>query len=210
MTLALVLLITGGIAAALWRFGGLSSGGRTIAFAGLALGIAGYALQGQPSLGGRPVETPAVVLPAELNSDAQSTSGNGLDEMLRAEAFLRAGQTERGMTIIKSMLAKNPNDPNLWTGLGTVLVSQSNGVLSPAADYSFRKASRIDPNSMALQYFYGTALATNGRAAEAREQWLPLLRRLPKGNAQRDQLIGLIAESGVLTQDEINAAITGK
>jgi cytochrome c-type biogenesis protein CcmH len=210
VTLPIILLITGGLAFTLWRFCGLSSGARTIALAGLALGVAGYALQGQPSLAGHPVDTPTVPIPAELKNDAHSVPPNSLDHMLRAETFLRAGQTERGMAIIKTLLAKNPDDPNLWVGLATVLVAQSKGILSPAADHSFRKASTIDPNNMALQYFYGTALATNGRNAEAREQWLPLLRRLPKGNPQREQLIGLITQSGVLTPAEINAAVSAK
>jgi cytochrome c-type biogenesis protein CcmH len=210
VTLALVLLITLVVGALLWRFGGLSSNARMIAFAGLALGVSGYALQGSPGLPGQPVAPPAVPIPAEGGGDAHSTPRNGLDQMLRAEVFMRAGQTDRGMEVIRTALAKDPNDASVWTGLATVLMSQSNGVLSPAADYSFRKAAVLDPNNMALQYFYGSALATNGRPAEAKEQWLPLLRRLPKGDTRREQLVSLIAESGVLTPDEIKAASTTK
>ncbi len=208
MTLVLVLVCV--VAAALWRFGGLSSGARMIAFAGLALGVAGYALQGRPGQAGHPVDVPTVPIPAALRDETPASPSNGLDQMLRAEVFIRAGQTDVGMEIIRTALAKNPNDTNLWTGLATVLISQSNGVLSPAAEFSFRKAAAIDPNNLALQYFYGSALAANGRPAEARAQWMPLLGRLPKGDPRRDQLVALISDSGVLTPDEIETPAPAK
>src|SRR3546814_9899717 len=54
-----------------------------------------------------------------------------------------------------------------------------NGILSPAAEFSFRKAIRLAPEQPAPAYFYGLALAQSGQLQQAEKIWGDLLARAP-------------------------------
>ena len=73
-------------------------------------------------------------------------------------------------------------------GLGNALVAHANGQLSPAAEYAFRRAIRLDPEGPAPRYFFGLALAQSGQFKQAKDLWTQLLASAPEGSAWKTDL----------------------
>ncbi len=94
---------------------------------------------------------------------------------------------------LQSGLREFPNDPNLWVGLGNALVMHGEGTLTPAADYAFRQALRLQPEGISPSYFYGLALAESGQFERSRDIWLRLAARLPDTFPLLEELIRNVA-----------------
>lgn len=181
----LILLLLGSASLiALWRFAGI--GGATLQFlaAALMLAGAGYAWQGRPGLAGKPKPPPAQQqLP---DSEFARTRGELLGEFDRAstwltlaESYQRGGDTKAGADIIRSGLRQNPDNADLWVGLGNALVIHADGLMTPSAELAFRRASRLAPNHPGPKFFYGLALAQGGKFDEAEALWRNLLVTAP-------------------------------
>lgn len=177
-----------------------------ICAAALLLGLAGYAWQGSPGLAGAPRQM-------------VDNAGSGFDEKLAerrrglAERYGKAGQwlmlsdglgrqgkTKEAANVLISGLRETPDDPNLWLGFGNALVAHAGGVLSPAADFAYRRAMAIDPEGPAPRYFYGLALAQAGQLKEARALWAPLAASAPADSMIKRELEQNIARIDALLQ----------
>ena len=90
--------------------------------------------------------------------------------------------------MLLSGLRETPDDPNLWLGLGNALVAHAGGVVSPGAEFAYRRAMAIDPDAPAPRYFYGLALARAGQLQGARELWAPLAASAPAGSKIKAEL----------------------
>src|SRR3546814_4125023 len=90
--------------------------------------------------------------------------------------------------VLRVGLRQYPKDANLWLGLGNALMVHGNGILSPAAEFSFRKAIRLAPEQPAPAYFYGLALAQSGQLQQAEKIWGDLLARAPADAQWRPEL----------------------
>ncbi|WP_340266767.1 tetratricopeptide repeat protein [Sphingobium mellinum] len=182
--LMLALVFVGRIPRAAWEITG----------AAFLLGLAGYAWQGHPGLAGAPRR-------------ADRAGGAGFDEALAeqrrgmAERYGKAGQwlmlsdglgrqgkTKEAANVLLSGLREEPNDPNLWLGLGNALVAHAGGVVPPAADFAYRRAMAIDPDAPAPRYFYGLSLARAGQLQAARDLWAPLAASAPSGSKVKAEL----------------------
>ena len=209
MGLLAIILLSSLSALALWRFGRLSKDALMLVGAALALGAAGYALQGQPGLAGSPAQAPlpvAAVLPeSNQRAELMGRFGSEAERLSQAEAYMQVGNPEVAFAVLKGGLAQNENSPQLWTGMGNALMVQGKGNMSPAAEYSFRRALAISPNYPGTLYFYGLALADTGRTDEARDMWLTLLRVVPVDAPQRLDLISQLTETGLITDKDIAA-----
>lgn len=168
--------------------------------AALLLGAAGYVLQGSPSQPGAPRE------PAEKPSSGDSGAAiaerdklvgtrPGQDATLvTADAFARHGQFADAAEILRGAVHKNPGNAKAWLALANALVQHSEGNLSPAALYSFNRASAADPANPGPPFFLGLALAQSGRLAEGRSIWADLLARSPADAPWRADLAARLAE----------------
>lgn len=182
--LMLALVFVGRVPRAAWEITG----------AAFLLGLAGYAWQGHPGLAGAPRR-------------ADRAGGAGFDEALAeqrrgmAERYGKAGQwlmlsdglgrqgkTKEAANVLLSGLREEPNDPNLWLGLGNALVAHAGGVVPPAADFAYRRAMAIDPDAPAPRYFYGLSLARAGQLQAARDLWAPLAASAPSGSKVKAEL----------------------
>ncbi len=203
-------ILAGGLAAviliALIAIGRIPRAAWEICAAALLLGLAGYAWQGSPGLPGAPRQ-------------AAENAGGGFDEELAekrrglAERYGKAGQwlmlsdglgrqgkTKEAANVLLSGLRETPDDPNLWLGFGNALVAHAGGVLSPGADFAYRRAMAIDPQGPAPRYFYGLALARAGQLKEARALWAPLAASAPEGSMVRKELEQNIARIDAMLQ----------
>ena len=207
--MGLLIVIVLGLAALalLWRWGRISKDALMLSGAALALGCAGYAFQGQPGLPvtrAVPKSAPALADPKpNQRAELMGRFGNEAERLSQAEAYMQIGNPEVAFAVLKGGLAQNDNSPQLWTGMGNALIVHGKGVMSPAAEYSFRRALAISPNYPGTLYFYGLALAENGRTDDARAQWLELLRVVPADAPQRTGLVAQLLDSGIIQQSDL-------
>lgn len=169
---------------ALWRVGGVRGAALQLTAAALLLGIAGYAWQGSPGTPGdpKPAATDAMQPDSEFANERHQfmgrfgTSAQWLDF---ADALHRMGRDRSAVTAIKSGLAEQPDDPDLWVGLGNALVIHGGGVVSPAARFAFARAARLAPDHPGPRFFMGLAYAQAGQPDKAAAVWQELLATSP-------------------------------
>ncbi|WP_242122650.1 cytochrome C biosynthesis protein [Sphingobium sp. Sx8-8] len=165
-----------------------------IAAAALLLGLAGYAWQGRPGLAGSPrrsLENGNVPFDEKLAEQRRGLAeryGKAGQWLMLSDGLGRQGKTKEAANVLLSGLRETPDDPNLWLGFGNALVAHAGGVLSPAADFAYRRAMAIDPVGPAPRYFYGLALARAGQLKEARAIWEPLAASAPEGSEVKKEL----------------------
>lgn len=155
--------------------------------AALLFGVAGYAWQGRPELKGSPRNIAETARPfdedlAKLRDSFGGAYGKAAPWLRMSDGYARRGETRDAANIIVAGLRGDPDDANLWMGLGNALIVHGEGMLSPAADYSYRQAMKLAPKASGAPYFYGLALAQSGQYAAARKVWGDLAARVPKAS----------------------------
>lgn len=172
---ALGLLLFGRLPRKLWELTG----------AALLIGVAGYAWQGSPGLRGTPRD-PAKLASrfdedlAKMRRSFGGEYGEAGSWLTLSDGFARQGKTREAANVLLSGLRSRPDDAALWVGMGNALVAYGDGMLSPAAEYSYKKAMQLAPKSGAAPYFYGLALAQSGQYQDARTVWQALSDQLPE------------------------------
>lgn len=163
-------------------------------------GLAGYTWQGSPGYPGSP--TPPGVHQrggdtffAHERKIWLETVGFDAVQLDGADAFIRNGDPDYAVGLLKAYLVREPDSMMLWLGLGNALQAQANGVLTPPAHYAFERAAAAAPGHPAPQYFLGLAYLEMGDAQGAEATWRSLLARAPADAAWRARLatrIGLL------------------
>ena len=180
----LMLLLAVASGAALWRFARVDKGALQFLGAALLLALAGYAWQGRPALEGRPKPPPErQEIPdsgfAETREDMLGRFDRAWYWLNLSEGFARRGDTQGAAQVISAGLREAPNDPDLWAGLGSALVTHADGMMTPAAELAFRRAQAIAPEHPAPRFYYGLALAQGGQFDQAEQIWRELLSQAP-------------------------------
>ncbi|HAF40522.1 MAG TPA: cytochrome C biosynthesis protein [Sphingobium sp.] len=172
---------------------------REISAAALLLGLAGYAWQGHPGQAGAPRRHADTK--GEAFDEEQAEKRRGLAErfgpaaqwMMLSDGLARQGKTKEAANVLLSGLRDTPDDANLWLGLGNALVNHADGVISPGAEFAYRRALALDPEGPAPRYFYGLALARAGQLQAARDLWAPLAASAPADSQVKAELQANIA-----------------
>ena len=166
--------------------------------AALLFGLAGYAVQGHPGTPGAPkaaVEDEKTA-DAELLRQRQAMGdkfGQGQSWLVVSDALSRAGQFRAAADLLGQAVKRNPNDADLWVALGNALTGHSDGTITPAAEFAFRRAAAINPDHPGPPFFMGMALAQSGRLKDARDVWAALLARAPADAPWRPDLTQRLA-----------------
>jgi cytochrome c-type biogenesis protein CcmH len=171
----------------------------TSVLAALALGLAGYALQGKPGLAGAPgTVTPAAEGTGEAMVDLRravlperfhSRSSN----LLIADALARRDRPDDAATMLRGAIREAPRDSEAWLALGNALVAATDGRLTPASQYAYRRAEELAPESPGVPFFVGIAQLQANNFLDARMLWGEALRRAPEGSEQRAEIEGRVA-----------------
>lgn len=211
MTWVLIL----GLAAAVFVFMAfvlkMPRAGWEITGAALLFGIAGYAMQGHPAQPGAPrapVED-AHAADAELVRQRQAMGdkfGQGQSWLIVSDALTREGQYRAAADFLGKAVEKDPDDADIWVALGNALIGHSDGLITPAAQFAFRRAAQIDPAHPGPPFFLGMALAQSGKLAEARGMWAALLQRSPPDAPWRADLASRVARLDALLGETGQAA----
>lgn len=172
------------VAALLWRLGRIDNTGLQLVGTALFIGLAGYAWQGSPRQTGQPPLDPASQDPpdgafAQTREAILGRFDRASQWLTIAESYQRRGDTESAVAIIRSGIRQNPRDSDLWTGLGTALVAHADGLMTPASDLAFARAEQFAPGHPGPRFYYGLALAQNGRFAEAEAIWRDIVETAP-------------------------------
>lgn len=193
MTWVLVVLLAGAVFLALAFVLKMPRAGWELSGAALLVGIAGYALQGNPDLPGAPkapVENKRAADEALIKQRQQmgDSFAKGQSWLILADGLARQGQYGAAAEVLRKGAEQFPQDADIWVSLGNALVGHSDGLITPAAQYAFQKAARIAPDHPGPPFFMGLALAQSGRLPEARAIWAELLRRSPADAPYRADL----------------------
>ncbi len=199
----LILLFALLLFAALWRFARFDRVALQLVAAALLLALAGYAWQGRPTLAGRPVPPPVrQSLPDTAFAKAREGMLGQVDVAARwltiADSFHRSGDTETAVGVIRAGIRAHPRDADLWVGLGNALVLHGDGMMSPAAELAFQRASALAPEHPGPKFFYGLALAQGGKIDEAEHIWRALLQTAPADAEWRpmvEERLALVAQA---------------
>lgn len=171
--------------------------------AALLFGLAGYAWQGFPALPGAP-RSAAQSAPrfdeemVKLRNSFGGQYGATMQWLTLSDGYARQGNSEGAVHVLDSGLRARPDDAALWVAMGNALVAHGEGLISPAAEYSFGQAMRLAPQGSSAPYFYGLALASSGQFDAARKVWTPLYARLPEKAPLRAQLENNLAKLDTL------------
>jgi len=206
MTWALVIALALAAFAAMVLLFRLPRGAWTTVLAALALGLAGYAAQGWPSVPGAPksaapstpgqganlVDLRRAVLPDDLRSHHNA--------IVTADALTRHDEYADAATMLLGATRANPNDGEAWLALGNVLVAQAHGAMTPASSLAYRRAEAAAPQSPGVPFFIGIEQLQGGNFMEARVLWLEAARRAPEGSEARKTIEDRIARLDAIMQ----------
>lgn len=167
----------------------------TLSAAAIAFGCAGYALQGSPDLAGAPRVSAGRAPPIPVAGARHALMGqfDYSDIWLNmADALSSRGNTQDAVNLLRTQVARRPNDYKLWVGLGNALFDHSR-TLSPAARYAYARAAQLAPGYPAPPFFLGLAEARSGNAGEAVRLWREILANAPANASWRSMV-----EDGIL------------
>ena len=191
--IALVALVALAIGA--FRLLGLRGAMLQLAAAALLLGASGYALQGRPGLSGsRPAAVAAdkVIPLTRLRNAFFGEFAHSGHWLLMSDSMARKGRTADAAGLLRSAVREHPTDPALWIGLGNALVDHA-GMLTPAAEFSYRRAIELAPDHPAAPFFLGLARARSGDRAGAVALWRQVLSDAPADASWRPQVEDAVA-----------------
>lgn len=205
MTWALILAVAALVFAGFVRVLRLPRAGWEIAGAALLFGLAGYALQGHPGLAGAPKAPVENTRTADaelvrLRQQLGDKFGQGQSWLVVSDALARQGQFRADADFLGNALRQHPDDADLWVALGNALTGHSDGQITPAAQFAFRRAAAIDPQHPGPPFFLGLALAQSGHLSEARAMWAELLKRTPPDAPYRRDLEARVARLDAMLQ----------
>lgn len=185
-------------------------GGWEAVLAALLVGLAGYAWQGRPALEGSPRNADRAQSAAldEQLIQLRNTLGNkfspGARWLTLSDGLARQGNSKDAVNILVSAVRAYPEDPDLWSALGTALVMHGGGMLSPAAEYAYQRALTLQPGARSALFFYGLSLAQAGQAKAGRAMWVELLDGLPPQSPFRAEM-----ERNIAMLDRMSAQAMG-
>ena len=160
-------------------------GTREAVAAALLLGVAGYVMQGKPGQPGTSRESaepisadPAALVEARLKVSNKNIPPNNRWVVI-ADGLARNGRYADAAEVLRGAVEKDPRNSEAWLAMGNALMAHSQGMLTPAALYSYRRAAEADPDNPGPPFFLGMALLQSGQVAETRSLWADLLKRAP-------------------------------
>ena len=154
-----------------------------------AIGL--YLLLGKPGLPSMPfAERPAPEAPAEsvagpdmgalaarLAARLAEEPDDGDGWLLLARSYAQIERFGAAAEAYRRAIALGFDDAEVQGALGEMLAAQAGGPIGPEARNAFAAALAHDPQDPRARYYAGLALAQDGRAQDAIDIWLGLLRQ---------------------------------
>jgi cytochrome c-type biogenesis protein CcmH len=110
-----------------------------------------------------------------------------------ARAQLASGNVPAAAESMRKALRLEPDDADLWSNLGILLLLEGNGEETQPSQAAFRQALKLDPKSAPARYHLARARIAGGDVNGGLADWRALAADLPADAAERRQLEGEIA-----------------
>jgi cytochrome c-type biogenesis protein CcmH len=148
--------------------------------AALVLAFAGYSWQGNPDYKSAPAnaaeaEQGAADALIKMRSDMDQSYGVAKTWLVTADGFARDGNYQAAAGYIQAGIKQHPDNADLWSALGLVLMLAADGDLTPPAKLAFDKARNLAPQQPAPDYFEGLAALFDRKPVETLVKWRALL-----------------------------------
>lgn len=188
-------------------------GTREAVAAALLLGLAGYVTQGSPTMPGAP-KPPSESMSRDAASLVEArlkVTNTGIPPnnkwVVIADGLARNGRYADAAQVLRGAIEQDPGNSEAWLAMANSLMAHSEGVLTPAAIYAYRRAAKADPNAPGPPFFFGLALLQSGKVAEARSLWADVLDRAPEDAEWRGPLEQQLKRlDAVLSQQPVGAS----
>jgi cytochrome c-type biogenesis protein CcmH len=186
-----------------------------------------YAAIGSPDLPSQPLAARLEKNPAEATVDeliaraeahlaANPDDGRGWDVL--APIYSRLGRYGEAVTAYRNAIRLDGASGTRESGLGEALAGAAGGMVTAEAQAAFSRALELEPGQPKASFFLASALAQEGKVAEARSAWQAMMIALPADSPWRNAVAQ--AEQGANsrlaaagneaapgpTEDEIDAA----
>lgn len=156
----------------------------------------------KPDAEHRDIRDAAAKLEEKLQADPNDARGWLLDA--RTEAML--GNWEKAGNAYHHAISLGRGSPDVYAGLGEMLVLSMGGIVAPAAHDAFAKALAADPRNEVARYYLALADAQAGEEKRAIDGWMSLAADLPDDSPMREQIadgIQQAAKDGGITAPAI-------
>jgi cytochrome c-type biogenesis protein CcmH len=165
----------------------------------LAAGL--YVWLGKPGLGDQPFSArlkawteanPAELAPGEMAAVLQAVvkkQPNDAEPLTYlARAQLQAGNVPAAVESVKKAIRLEPQDADLWSNLGILLLLEGQGEETQPAQEAFRQALKFDAKNPSARYHLARARIAAGDVNGGLGDWRSLLADLPAAAPERQQL----------------------
>ncbi len=163
-----------------------------------------YTTLGSPALPGQPLSARLAADPAESSLEelvaraeahlaSNPEDGRGWDVL--APIYLRTGRFEDSIAAYGNAIRLLGETGERLAGLGEAQVNAAGGLVTARARATFSKAVLVDAANAKARFYLATALAQEGRMADAASAWQVLLDGLPPDSPWRDPAEQAIAEA---------------
>jgi cytochrome c-type biogenesis protein CcmH len=186
-----------------------------------------YAAIGSPDLPSQPLaarleKNPAdstvdeLVARAEAHLAANPDDGSGWDVL--APIYARLGRYGEAVTAYSNAIRLDGANGARESGLGEAIAGAAGGMITVEAQEAFSRALKHEPGQPKASFYLASALAQEGKAAEAVAAWQAMLTALPADSPWRGAVAQAVAEANATvaaasgegapgpTQQEIEAA----
>ena len=153
-----------------------------------------YAELGSPDLPSQPLaerlaknpgdsSVEELVARAEAHLVANPSDGRGWDVL--APIYLRLGRYDEAVNAYRNAIRLDGASALREAGLGEAIAGVAGGLVTADARAAFGRALELDPAQPKARFYLATALAQEGKAAEALTAWQAMLSTLPADSPWR-------------------------
>lgn len=155
-----------------------------------------------------------LIAQAESHLAANPDDGRGWDVL--APIYSRMGRYGEAMTAYRNAIRLDGASGARESGLGEAIAGMAGGVISAEAQAAFTRALELEPGQPKASFYLASALAQEGKTAEAVSAWQAMLTTMPADSPWRGAIgdavaaanATLLAEAGGAgpTQEQVDAA----
>ncbi|MCX7304552.1 MAG: c-type cytochrome biogenesis protein CcmI [Hyphomicrobiales bacterium] len=164
-----------------------------------------YAATGSPDLPSQPLaarleKNPAdssvdeLVARAEAHLAANPDDGRGWDVL--APIYARLGRYDEAVIAYRNAIRLAGDTAHRQSSFGEALAAAAGGMVTAEAQSAFARALELEPGQPKASFFLASAMAQEGKVAEAEAAWKAMLASLPAGSSWRDAVEQAVAEAG--------------
>ena len=177
-----------------------------------------YAAIGSPDLPSQPLaarleKNPAdatvdeLIARAEAHLAANPDDGRGWEVL--APIYARLGRYDEAVTAYRNAIQLDGANGARKSGLGEAVAGVAGGMVTAEAQAAFSRALKLEPGQPKASFFLASALAQEGKVAEALSAWQAMTIALPADSPWREAVGQAVAEANSRLAAAGNEAAAG-